>query len=54
MSVASPANVDPGIPKEYSPFISSGEVALQGSRNYNSQGHWSSSVINSGKYLAFF
>jgi len=31
ISVASPANVDPAITKEYSPFISSGEVALQDS-----------------------
>ena len=29
MTVASPANVDPAIPKEYTPFISTGEVALQ-------------------------
>jgi len=31
ISVASPAIADPAIPKEYGPFISSGEVAQQGS-----------------------
>jgi len=31
MTVASPANVDPAIPKEYAPFISTDELALQDS-----------------------